>query len=346
VSSVSASASEYPQLFDFDEETGEVPSFEEDTGESSFTQALSSVPQDTTEPSSELPDPRPRSVNSFGHDRHNLDFAIEYPVEKGRGKMPAIIADAIERLQKWAINPENYPEFNDAICGYKNGRMRSQMREKVVRVISSMLRRLNLATLIVGKHSPNGMHGWAVKGLAEVARVPRRGCEAVLTLLYKSKLVSSAAQYRKLKATDTPYHGKCCRKTIKGSVYEFYASMRTFSVDFFTLLGFTEKVVEKARTKSSNRIKEEAKKLAVTAAEMVQLKVKKVTGKFKTRAEKQKLRKQVDEQKKRELNQRTEVFGAARELLEAEIPDFDDRRNREHRELLQRKVAELRAQQD
>ncbi|SHJ72602.1 hypothetical protein ACQ0P8_16220 (plasmid) [Halodesulfovibrio aestuarii] len=344
MSSVSASASEYSELFGHDEETGEVqPSFDEDTGEvqAPFSQIVASIPPDATDhpTPADNPDPRPRSVNSFGHDRHNLDFAIAYPVEKGKGKMPAIIVDAIERLQNWAINPDSYPEFNDAICGYTKGRMRSQMREKVVRVLSSMLRRLSLATMIVGKPSPNGMRGWAVKGLSEVARVPRRGCEAVLTLLYRSELVSSAAQYRKLSATDTPYHGDCCRKTIKGAIYEFYASMRTFSVDFFKLLGFTEETIEKARKVSSSRIKEEAKKLAVTVAEMVKLKVEKLKGK------KAKPKQNAEDKKPQPQNIEAELYRRADALLAAEIPNFDSKRNREHREMVISKVAELKTQQ-
>lgn len=248
MSSVPAST-ESSQLFD--EETGEVQPV------AVAEQVCSYVDGQSTTPSSSSSEPKKmdsthRSGNKIGHDPNNLKLKTNYPIKKGKGGMPALLHDVSERLDKWAVEPNLYPNFTRALS--VNGmHIRSEAREAIAVTLKAMLRKLNLATMVVAKPSTTGLRCWSVKKLLEDAPIGRKRLERVLHRFYRITLVESHRQ---------------CKKNEDGT-YKHFASIRVISERLFELLGVTPERIKKQRDKASDRIKQKAAELRMKAAQLV-----------------------------------------------------------------------------
>jgi DNA-binding IscR family transcriptional regulator len=193
------------------------------------------------------------TTNKFGHNRFNLRLDILYPLVKGKGGQPSLNVDAAAKLREWAHNPDKFPELTSALS-VNDFWIRSDFIEKCALALQAILRRIDNATMIVGKPNKTGMRCWSVDNLAKVAGISKRGFERVLTRLYKSKLMTSARQFKEIQ---------------KNIEYEYYPSIRKLSEDFFKMLGFTEARIKASRDHKSKTIKAEAEQQGVKSRNMV-----------------------------------------------------------------------------
>ena len=80
-------------------------------------------------------------LNTFGHDRRNLDFRLRRPISPD---VHPTISYLMERAERISTNPEEFPEFHFL------GKRRSERRESVVRALKILTYRMDLPSFRVG----------------------------------------------------------------------------------------------------------------------------------------------------------------------------------------------------
>ena len=114
----------------------------------------------------------PSTGNRCGHDPEKPDLTLARPIKMKTATtgFPLILKTAIERMQKYYARPSLFPSLNHANQYYnaktlkntKARQQRTERREACVKVLASILKRVDLVTMIVGVPERAGFRplGW------------------------------------------------------------------------------------------------------------------------------------------------------------------------------------------
>ena len=196
----------------------------------------------------------PKGGNRCGHDPANPDFDLDAFLE-GRKRPPAVLVVLMQRLIQFYFNPHIIETLNKANGSLRQ--MRTERREACIWVLWGLLLFCELASLRVGRPTPEGFVPYPLHVIAKWTDLPMRRIERALADLKAAGLIIVSTQKR---------------KQLPDGTYIGYASVRIVAKELFGLFGL-HNWLKHARRFASGRLHEWAKKQKLTLTQVARFKL-------------------------------------------------------------------------
>jgi hypothetical protein len=179
--------------------------------------------------------------NYCGHNSIEPTFTLVKPAKKGKGGIPRVLTLCSERLTSYYNNPRNIIPSLDLANGSQR-QQRSERRESCIRLMSALLKRVELASLRVGIPTASGFMSYTVDYITLDTGMGQKRVERALSDLKAAGIVTVSQPRQKL--PDGSYKGLAAIKTISKSLFSVFG------------LGV---MLKKERDKASKRLAEKTK---------------------------------------------------------------------------------------
>lgn len=176
--------------------------------------------------------------NYCGHNPLQPVFTLPAPARKGKGGIPRVLTLCSERLTNYYYNPRKIIPSLDLANGSQR-QQRSERRESCIRLMSALLKRVELASLRVGIPTNSGFMSYTVDYITTDTGMNQKRVERALSDLKKAGIVTVSQPREKL--PDGSFKG--------------LAAIKTISKNLFGLFGLGV-MLKKERDKASKRLKE------------------------------------------------------------------------------------------
>jgi DNA-binding transcriptional ArsR family regulator len=176
--------------------------------------------------------------NYCGHNPLQPVFTLPAPARKGKGGIPRVLTLCSERLTNYYYNPRKIIPSLDLANGSQR-QQRSERRESCIRLMSALLKRVELASLRVGIPTNSGFMSYTVDYITMDTGMNQKRVERALSDLKKAGIVTVSQPREKL--PDGSFKG--------------LAAIKTISKNLFGLFGLGV-MLKKERDKASKRLRE------------------------------------------------------------------------------------------
>lgn len=186
--------------------------------------------------------------NYCGHDPNNPDFSMPFPIQKGRvgdkkGAPPLVIA-TVKRLPQFFNRPEILPSLNRVNGSKKNSKMRSERREGTVKVLSAIMKFMDIASLRVGIPSADGFINLPHAVIAHTAGIHIKRCQNIIADLKNAGLLTVSQP----------------RELLEDGTWRGLASVKAVNKELFGMFGL-EETLKYERAKAVSKLKARAAEL-------------------------------------------------------------------------------------
>ena len=175
--------------------------------------------------------------NFCGHNPLSPVFSLPKPAKKGKGGIPRVLTLCAERLQNYYNNPRKVIPSLDLANGSER-RQRSERREACIRLLSALLKHVDLTTLQVGMPTAGGFMSYTVDYIAKQTGMTLKRVERALGDLKAAGLVTVTER----------------RKLLPDGTWKGLAAVKTVSRHLFGAFGLT-RMLKKERDKAAGRLK-------------------------------------------------------------------------------------------
>lgn len=159
---------------------------------------------------------QPAFGNRCGHDPRAPQLQPTIQPKTGKGGLPPLLRLAVEKLRKYFTNPDLLPTLNAA--NKSSRQQRGERRESCVRVLSTLLHRMDIATLRVGVPRSDGSHyDYSIEQIAEAAGLGLKRTKRAIADLKRAGLITINQVRRK--ASDNSFKSLVAIKTINRSLF-------------------------------------------------------------------------------------------------------------------------------
>jgi len=146
-------------------------------------------------------------------------FTLAKPANKGKGGIPHVLTLCIERITNYYNNPRQIIPSLDLANG-SDRQQRSERRESCIRLMSALLKRVDLASLRVGIPTASGFMSYTVDYITLDTGMGQKRVERALSDLKAAGIVT-VSQPRQL-LPDGSFKGLAAIKTISKSLFSAF----------------------------------------------------------------------------------------------------------------------------
>lgn len=154
--------------------------------------------------------------NRCGHDPRAPQLAPVIQPKTGQGGLPPVLRLAVEKLAAYFDNPELLPTLNAA--NRSNRQQKSERREACIRVLSTLLHRMDIGSLRVGIPRGDGTYyDYSIAQIAEAAGLGLKRTQRAIADLKQAGLIK-INQIRE-KVANNSFRSFVAVKTITRSLF-------------------------------------------------------------------------------------------------------------------------------
>lgn len=169
--------------------------------------------------------------NRCGHTPDMPDLSLRFPANEGkvgkdgirRGAIPKILGELLARLSQYYWKPSIIPSLN--LANNSRRQQRSERREGCVKLLSALVKYLDLTTLKVGIPQKSGeFHGLTIPYLATHAGISFYRAGRAMRDLQKAGLVTLATRVEH--DSQGGYHGVAAVKAVRQELFGIFGLVR------------------------------------------------------------------------------------------------------------------------